>query len=59
MLELWVACDKLVTTSFPMIKEYHPGIVSNAFKKLLLSKLEEMQRLRNVEVYLDNRTSEA
>ncbi|KAK7031583.1 hypothetical protein R3P38DRAFT_3507220, partial [Favolaschia claudopus] len=55
VLELWVALDQSTISQFPLLADYCPNLSLAAFEPLLLPKLCQMQRLRNVELYLERR----
>ncbi|KAH0276074.1 hypothetical protein KCU91_g4106, partial [Aureobasidium melanogenum] len=57
--ELWVSLDKICTQKAPLMLEYSPEIPVKTFECLLLPKLQQMQRLSAVELYVDYRHSRA
>lgn len=57
--ELWVSLDKICTQKVPLMLEYSPEIPVKTFECLLLPKLQQMQRLSAVELYVDYRHSRA
>jgi hypothetical protein len=59
IFELWVACDKLAVSQYPMLAEYPPGIPLEQLQNLLLPFLQQMERLHKVEAYLERRTRQA
>lgn len=55
IMELWVALDKLAVSAEPLLKESDPEFPPGLLNPLLLSKKQQMERLRSVEMYLDSR----
>ena len=55
IMELWRTLDTMVITLLPLLGQFSPEIPSTFFDPLLFSKLEEMQRLREIEKYVENR----
>jgi hypothetical protein len=58
-MELWVACDKSATKLFPLLLDYSPGFPPGLLDPLVLPKREQLNRLANVEDYLNRRRSRA
>ena len=54
-MELWVALDKTVVDSIPLLAKYSPELEVTLFEPLLLPTLDQMIRLRAVENYLHDR----
>ncbi|KAJ7708800.1 hypothetical protein B0H17DRAFT_1124601 [Mycena rosella] len=59
VLELWVALDKSATSQFPLLLDYSPELSVRSFEPLLLPELSQMRRLRNVELYVAKRHTNA
>ncbi|KAG9764117.1 hypothetical protein KCU73_g1100, partial [Aureobasidium melanogenum] len=57
--ELWVALDKICTLELPLMLEYPPELSTDLFKCLLLPKIQQMHRLSAVELYINQRFSQA
>ncbi|KAI4721480.1 hypothetical protein E4T48_02363 [Aureobasidium sp. EXF-10727] len=57
--ELWVALDKICTLDLPLLLEYPPEVTTVTFQCLLLPKIQQMQRLSVVELYINQRLSQA
>ena len=58
-MELWQVLDTLVIRSFPLLAEFDPGMPVSLLYPLQLSSRQDMDRLRNVERYLEKRRSSA
>lgn len=56
-LELWQSLDRLVITIHPLLKDYSPDIPLSLLEPLLLTRLDQMDRLHRFELYLANRHS--
>ena len=54
-MELWVALDKIVLESIPLLAKYSPELDVTFLEPLLLPTLDQMVRLRAVEKYLQHR----
>jgi hypothetical protein len=54
-LELWIALDKTVVDSIPLLRKYSPEFDLTLFEPLLLPTWSQMIRLRAVEKYLQDR----
>ncbi|KAG1892808.1 hypothetical protein F4604DRAFT_1913503 [Suillus subluteus] len=59
LFELWVALDKLVVKSIPLLMEYSPEIPAAIFDHLLLQQAAAIERLRLLQQYVDARTRNA
>ncbi|KAK2757274.1 hypothetical protein FQN54_004788 [Arachnomyces sp. PD_36] len=59
IFELWVHMDKCAQMVFPLLKEYHPVFHPELLDVLLLSRLSSLNRLREIQLYLKNRSSGA
>ena len=57
ILELWVACDKTATHQVPLLAEYTIDVPCNLLQRLVLPSLSLMERLYDVESYLQKRHS--
>jgi hypothetical protein len=54
-MELWVALDKTVVDSIPLLANYSPELDFTLFEPLLLPTRSQMIRLRAIEDYLQDR----
>ena len=59
LFELWVALDKLVTKSIPLLKEYSPEVPAAIFDHLLLQKSVAIERLGVLQRYVATRKGDA
>ncbi|KAG1750414.1 uncharacterized protein EDB91DRAFT_1243991 [Suillus paluster] len=59
LFELWVALDKLVVMSIPLLQEYSPEIPVVIFNRLLLQKAAALERLGLLQEYVAARTRDA
>ncbi|KAF9252833.1 hypothetical protein LCP9604111_359 [Penicillium roqueforti] len=59
MLELWVVLDKMALRLCPLMKRFSPGIPDNFLEPLLLPKIGQMKRAREVEQYINVRHKES
>jgi hypothetical protein len=59
ILELWVLLDEFTIKLIPLLKEYSPGLDKQFLNVLQLPRLEDMNRLHRVEVYLEQRRRES
>ncbi|KAG1773742.1 hypothetical protein EV702DRAFT_1129048, partial [Suillus placidus] len=55
LFELWVALDKLVVKSIPLLMEYSPEVPVAIFNRLLLQKAAAIERLRVLQQYVAGR----
>ncbi|RKF65913.1 putative p-loop containing nucleoside triphosphate hydrolase [Erysiphe neolycopersici] len=55
VLELWVELDKCTIQSFSLLKSFSPGIPQEITNVLLLSRLEDLERLNQIRNYLITR----
>ncbi|KAF2133722.1 hypothetical protein P153DRAFT_330168 [Dothidotthia symphoricarpi CBS 119687] len=55
LMELWVALDQHTVACFPLLREYHPGFEASMLDVLQLSKLDEVRRLQDVQLYIAGR----
>jgi hypothetical protein len=55
LFELWVALDKLVVKSIPLLMEYSPEVQITTFDHLLLQKAAAIERLRVLQQYVASR----
>ncbi|KAG2040979.1 hypothetical protein BDR03DRAFT_1007740 [Suillus americanus] len=55
LFELWVALDKLVVNSIPLLIEYSPEVPVAIFDRLLLQKAAAIERLRVLQQYVAGR----
>jgi hypothetical protein len=59
LLELWVACDSIVCSLYPLVRDYNPEIYIDTFQCLLLPLKSQMQRLDVAEQYVIARNRNA
>ena len=59
LFELWVALDKLVVKSIPLLKEYSPEVPVTIFDCLLLRKAAALERLKVLQQYVAVRIRDA
>ncbi|KAL8995723.1 MAG: hypothetical protein Q9188_006743 [Gyalolechia gomerana] len=57
--ELWRALDAIVGCLVPLLHQYSPEIPSSLFQPLLLPKKAQMQRLQDLEMYINGRHDNA
>ncbi|OJK01293.1 hypothetical protein ASPACDRAFT_51200 [Aspergillus aculeatus ATCC 16872] len=55
VLELWIACDKSAVHIHPLLRQYHTCIPIHLFQSLLLSRLSQLTRLAQAELYMCQR----
>jgi hypothetical protein len=54
-MELWVAMDACSARTFPLLKDYNPGIPSDILDVLQIARLKDMRRLHKIREYLQGR----
>ncbi|CAG8327264.1 unnamed protein product [Penicillium nalgiovense] len=59
VLELWVVLDKMALQLCPLLGKFSPGIPESFLEPLLLPKIGQMERARQVEHHIDVRHKEA
>ncbi|KAK1255540.1 hypothetical protein MKX08_009535 [Trichoderma sp. CBMAI-0020] len=59
IMELWVACDKAATQHHPLILNYRSEMPDELLQSLILPLRGQMERLKNVEDYLEQRCARA
>ncbi|OJA14250.1 hypothetical protein AZE42_10861 [Rhizopogon vesiculosus] len=59
LFELWIALDKLVIKSIPLLKEYSPEVPDTIFDCLLLQKAAALERLKILQQYVTTRIRDA
>lgn len=57
LFELWVVMDQAATTACPLLKNFHPIFVPRSLDVICLMTVGEMERLRNVQEYLNTRVN--
>lgn len=57
--ELWRALDVIAGYLLPLLHKYPPGITTGHFHPLLLPKRAQMQRLQDLEIYINRRRNNA
>lgn len=55
LLELWVACDTLACSMFPLLLDYHSEVCLIELQCLVLPSRAQLARLHKVERYIQNR----
>ncbi|KAL5118323.1 hypothetical protein ACEQ8H_003833 [Pleosporales sp. CAS-2024a] len=55
LLELWIACDKVACSLYPLLSEYDPELVLMELQCLILPLKSQMERLHGVEQYIEHR----
>jgi hypothetical protein len=55
VMELWVAMDACSARTFPLLKDYNPGIPSDILDVLQIARLKDMRRLHKIREYLQGR----
>lgn len=55
LMELWALMDKAAVACFPLLKEYHPGFDPDILDPIQLLTLEEMERVKQIQGYLNER----
>ena len=56
ILELWIACDESAVHIHPLLRNYDPEVPLHFLQSFVLPFKSQMERLRRVEKYLDNRS---
>nr|POE84323.1 hypothetical protein CFP56_76392 [Quercus suber] len=59
IMQIWMACDLSATTLCPLLARYKPVLSFDFAQNLLLPSKIQMDRLRTVEQYLENRLARA
>ncbi|KAH7388677.1 hypothetical protein BKA66DRAFT_569000 [Pyrenochaeta sp. MPI-SDFR-AT-0127] len=59
LVELWVACDTLACNIFPLLLDYRPEICVVELESLVLPSKSQMERLFQVERYIQTRQDAA
>lgn len=59
VFDLWVRMDKYATSVFPLLYEYHPCFGPEILDVLLLSRLSDLQRLQEIQLYINARCARA
>ena len=55
VFDLWMRMDKYATSVFPLLYEYHPCFDPEILDVLLLSRLSDLERLQEIQLYIDAR----
>ena len=55
VMEAWVEMDRVATSTYPLLLQYHTGFFPSIFECLQLQKKIDMDRLHKVEFYLEDR----
>jgi hypothetical protein len=59
LCEIWVQCDTIVCLECPLLKKYDPDVQLQELQCLSLPLKSQLERLHNVEVYVQTRKSAA
>ncbi|KAF1941797.1 hypothetical protein EJ02DRAFT_490907 [Clathrospora elynae] len=59
LAELWVACDRCASAIYPMLGDYDPEVCLTEFQCLVLPLKSQMERLKEVECYVQARQDAA
>ncbi|RSL81121.1 hypothetical protein CDV31_017066, partial [Fusarium ambrosium] len=57
LFELWMRMDKEATATCPLLKSFHPVFVPRSLDVLCLQTMQEMERLSQVQQYIEARIS--
>ncbi|KAF4988308.1 hypothetical protein FDECE_15104, partial [Fusarium decemcellulare] len=57
LFELWMRMDKEATATCPLLKAFHPVFVPSSLDVLCLPTMQEMERLSQVQQYIETRIS--
>ncbi|KAL8669967.1 MAG: hypothetical protein Q9168_005470 [Polycauliona sp. 1 TL-2023] len=57
--DLWCALDKIAGSLMPLLHAYPPEVPAGAFDVLLLPQVGQMQRLRRLQLYIEERRRNA
>ncbi|KAH7316968.1 hypothetical protein B0I35DRAFT_354831 [Stachybotrys elegans] len=57
LFELWVAMDKAATEVCPLLLQFHPVFVARSLDVLCLTTVQEMERLKEVQRYIEERVA--
>lgn len=55
IMELWIRMDREACVLFPLLREYHPVFRPEMLDVLLTSHFREMQRVQEIQLYLQER----
>ena len=55
VMDLWMMLDRCTTRMYPLLLEYHPGILATTLDVLLLTHREDYERLQKIQTYLRTR----
>ncbi|KAH7383934.1 hypothetical protein BKA66DRAFT_417580 [Pyrenochaeta sp. MPI-SDFR-AT-0127] len=55
LMELWMLMDKAAVACYPLLKEFHPGFEPDILDPIQLLTIEEMERVQQVQIYLEGR----
>ena len=56
LAELWIACDRSACAQYPLLREYDHELCITEFQCLVLPLKHHMERLHEVERYVQSRT---
>jgi hypothetical protein len=56
LMELWMAMDQYALRCYPLLAKYHPGFEVAMLDVLQLSTVEELSRLRDLQLYISKRS---
>ncbi|KAF4963149.1 hypothetical protein FSARC_8814 [Fusarium sarcochroum] len=57
LFELWMHMDEEATAICPLLKDFHPTFVPSSLNVLCLQTVQEMERLSQVQRYMESRVS--
>lgn len=58
-LEIWIACDKCACKMYPLLHDFYPEVELSSFQSLSLPLKSQLERLFNIEAYLQSRQKNA
>ena len=59
LMELWQLLDSAALQLYPLLAQYNPGFPDDILFTLKTTRLVDLQRIQNVEYYLENRRGKA
>ena len=59
LMEVWVGLDSLAVRQYPLLVDYDPGFPKDLMYPLKVARLSDMQRLQEIERYLEERRRRA
>ncbi|KAL8832894.1 MAG: hypothetical protein Q9170_004696, partial [Blastenia crenularia] len=55
LMEIWITIDSVALRKYPLLVDYDPGFPPDLLHPLKIAKLSDMQRLKTIEDYLEQR----